>query len=80
MSISIDTILNPSYAIEQEKKRLDAQIAHIDVLLANLAAVRGATPEQAPARRPIDGRRDESPELSRDAAFNRKVAAAKGAL
>ncbi len=36
MSISIDTILNPGYAIEQERKQLDAQIAHLDILLAHL--------------------------------------------
>jgi hypothetical protein len=34
--ISIDTILNQEHAIELERRRLDAQIAYIEILLANL--------------------------------------------
>ena len=35
-AVSIDTILHPGHATGQELKRLDAQIAYIDILLANL--------------------------------------------
>ena len=45
--MSIDSIINPGYALEQERKRLDAQIAYIDILLANMKPM--GPPKPCPA-------------------------------